>query len=149
MVLTRMTPNRWPDLPARRLPKVASTREELHLRDSETNSVHQGGLRGLFLATRVHRAKEMAMSTQTKLILGADDRQDGRDKPSRAAEYIAALYVALLLCTPWLLRETSWLTPPSRGVEIQMSNKAQAQAADRDATAKLPATAPKVAARAN
>ena len=66
------------------------------------------------------------------------DRDDGRrsapDRPSRAAEYIAALYVALLLCTPWLLRETPWLTPPSKGVEIQMSNTAQMRAAaDHDA----------------
>ena len=27
----------------------------------------------------------------------------GPDKPSRAAEYIAALYVVLVLLTPWLL----------------------------------------------
>jgi len=45
-------------------------------------------------------------------------------KRSRAAEYIAALYIALVLCTPWLLREVSWLTPPSNGVEIQFSKPA-------------------------
>lgn len=74
---------------------------------------------------------------------GFDDRDDGRDRPSRAAEYIAALYVALLLCTPWLLRETPWLTPPSKGVEIQMSNTAQMKAAaEHDAVlARRPALA--------
>ncbi len=78
---------------------------------------------------------------------GFDDRNDGgrsgHDEPSRAAEYIAALYVAILLCTPWLLRETPWLTPPSKGVEIQMSNTAQMQAAaDHDAIlARRPALA--------
>jgi hypothetical protein len=52
---------------------------------------------------------------------------DGKpSKPSRAAEYIAALYVALVLCTPWLLRDASMLTPPSKGVEIQMSRTAPA-----------------------
>jgi hypothetical protein len=45
-------------------------------------------------------------------------------KRSRAAEYIAALYVALVLCTPWLLREVTWLTPPSNGVEIHFSKPA-------------------------
>jgi hypothetical protein len=45
-------------------------------------------------------------------------------KRSRAAEYIAALYIALVLCTPWLLREVSWLTPPSNSVEIQQSRSA-------------------------
>ena len=45
-------------------------------------------------------------------------------KRSRAAEYVAALYIALVLCAPWLLREVSWLTPPSNGVEIQLSKPA-------------------------
>ena len=47
-------------------------------------------------------------------------------RPSRAAEYIAALYIALVLCTPWLLRDASLLTPPSKGVEMQMSKAAPA-----------------------
>ena len=46
-----------------------------------------------------------------------------REKPSRAAEYITALYVALVLLTPWLLRDAP-LFAPSKGFEIQMSNKA-------------------------
>lgn len=46
-----------------------------------------------------------------------------REKPSRAAEYITALYVALVLLTPWLLRDAS-LFSPSKGVEIQMGSKA-------------------------
>jgi hypothetical protein len=50
--------------------------------------------------------------------------EDRAPKRSRAAEYIAALYIALVLGTPWLLREVSWLTPPSNGVEIQLSKPA-------------------------
>ena len=46
----------------------------------------------------------------------------GPDKPSRAAEYIAALYVALVLLAPWLLRDAP-LFAPAKGVEIQMSYK--------------------------
>ena len=53
----------------------------------------------------------------------SDHRRTGPEKRSRAAEYIAALYIALLFCAPWLLREASLLTPPSRGVEMQMSNR--------------------------
>ena len=43
--------------------------------------------------------------------------QNRAPKRSRAAEYIAALYIALVLCTPWL-------TPPSNGIEIQFSKAA-------------------------
>ena len=50
--------------------------------------------------------------------------QNRAPKRSRAAEYIAALYIALVLCTPWLLRDASWLTPPSNGIEIQFSKAA-------------------------
>jgi hypothetical protein len=39
-------------------------------------------------------------------------------KTSRAAEYIAALYIALLVCTPWLVRDASFFRPPSTGVEM-------------------------------
>jgi hypothetical protein len=42
-------------------------------------------------------------------------------KTSRAAEYIAALYIALLVCTPWLVRDASFLRPPSSGIEIHLS----------------------------
>ena len=61
------------------------------------------------------------MSTNTP----GHDGRDGR-KPSRAAEYIAALYIALVLMTPWLMRDVSWLTPPSRGAEIPVVNRATA-----------------------
>ena len=57
---------------------------------------------------------------------GASLGENRAPSRSRAAEYIAALYVALVLCTPWLLREVSWLTPPSNGVEIQLSKPAPA-----------------------
>ena len=50
-----------------------------------------------------------------------------REKPSRAAEFITALYVVLVLLTPWLLRDAP-LFAPAKGVEIQMSRQAQPQA---------------------
>ena len=62
--------------------------------------------------------------------------QTPAQKPSRAAEYIAALYLALLLCTPWLVRDALVLTPPSNGVEIQMSKRALVSA---EAKADVPA----------
>jgi len=48
-------------------------------------------------------------------------------KTSRAAEYIAALYVALLVCTPWLVRDASFLRPPSTGIEMHLSAAAPVQ----------------------
>jgi hypothetical protein len=62
------------------------------------------------------------------------------EKPSRAAEYIAALYVALLLCTPWLVRDALTLTPPSQGVEMQVVNKATTPQAEKGAPVVLPAS---------
>ena len=44
-----------------------------------------------------------------------------RRKTSRAAEYIAALYVALLVCTPWLVRDASFFRPPPAGIEMHLS----------------------------
>jgi hypothetical protein len=62
------------------------------------------------------------------------------EKPSRAAEYIAALYVALLLCTPWLVRDALTLTPPTQGVEMQIVSRAIPLAADeKNAPVVLPA----------
>jgi len=66
-----------------------------------------------------------------------DTTGDGRDKPSRVAEYVAALYIALVLLSPWLLRDVSWLTPPSRGAEIQVVDRATSAAVA--ATERLPA----------
>jgi len=51
----------------------------------------------------------------------ADKRRPGR---SRAAEYIAALYIALLVCTPWLVRDASFLRPPTTGIEMHLSASA-------------------------
>ena len=56
------------------------------------------------------------------------------DKPSRAAEYIAVLYVALLLCAPWLLRDSAHLVPPSNGIEVQVVNKVAAHGTANPAT---------------
>ena len=61
-----------------------------------------------------------------------DGRNDGRERPSRAAECVAALYIALVLLTPWLLRDVSWLTPPSHGAEIQVVDHATAPAPSAD-----------------
>jgi hypothetical protein len=136
MVLTQTTPHRWPDFRARRRAKVASTREDTRLRDGGTDSMHEPCLRGLFLAPWVHPAKDVAMTID---LPPPDDRKHGRDKPSRAAEYIAALYIALVLCAPLLLRETPWLTPPSTGVEMQMSRQAVPPMPVASATVQLPA----------
>ncbi|HEY2815516.1 MAG TPA: hypothetical protein VGK44_00130 [Casimicrobiaceae bacterium] len=45
---------------------------------------------------------------------------------SRAAEYIAALYIALLVCTPWLVRDASFFRPPAAGIEMHLSTAAPA-----------------------
>lgn len=65
------------------------------------------------------------------------ERESRPVRRSRAAEYIAALYIALVLATPWLLRDAQ-LFAPSKGVEIQMSYRAAPAAApapDRRAAA--------------
>ena len=49
-----------------------------------------------------------------------------RPGKSRAAEYIAALYVALLVCTPWLVRDASFFRPPATGIEMHLSTAAPA-----------------------
>ena len=59
----------------------------------------------------------------------SDDRREVEPaKPSRAAEYIALLYLALLLCAPLLLRDSALLTPPDVGAAVQVVNKASAHA---------------------
>lgn len=63
------------------------------------------------------------MKSMTNNLPSSPEPDAGPDKPSRAAEYIAALYVALVLLTPWLLRDAMFFAP-SKGVEIQMSYKA-------------------------
>jgi len=61
-------------------------------------------------------------------------------RTSRAAEIVAALYFALVLSTPWLVRDASFFVPPSHGVEIQMLNRAAAPAAVvHSPTATIPA----------
>ena len=50
--------------------------------------------------------------------------QTSAPKRSRAAEYIAALYIALLVCSPWLVRDATVLRPPTTGVELQLSTPA-------------------------
>ena len=57
----------------------------------------------------------MLFDDPAKRAESTDPRPSGK---SRAAEYIAALYIALLVCTPWLVREASFFRP-SAGVEIQ------------------------------
>jgi hypothetical protein len=98
---------------------IASTREDALFRDGGTNLIRDGRPRGIFSEPRVHLQQELTMkSTSNDLTNPGEDRE----KPSRAAEYIAALYVALVLMTPWLLRDAP-LFAPSKGVEIQMSNR--------------------------
>ena len=58
----------------------------------------------------------MPPSTERK-----ESRETRPQKKSRAAEYIAALYIALLVCTPWLVRDASLFRPPSTGIEMHLS----------------------------
>ena len=78
------------------------------------------------------------MNTPNEFPGGGDPKAEG-EKPSRAAEYIAALYVALVLLTPWLLRDATFFAPPSRGVEIQVVNRATADASAAAERASAPA----------
>src|SRR5437016_12072281 len=94
-----------------------------------------GRRRGIFSRHRVERtAKELTMEPVLNPRLFDDcdrltpspaERKESRekrtDKRSRAAEYIAALYVALLVCTPWLVRDASLFRPPSTGIEMHLS----------------------------
>jgi hypothetical protein len=50
-----------------------------------------------------------------------ESRKTRTHKKSRAAEYIAALYIALLVSTPWLVRDASLFRPPSTGIEMHLS----------------------------
>ena len=60
-----------------------------------------------------------------KLTPPSTERNESREtrthKKSRAAEYIAALYIALLVSTPWLVRDASLFRPPSTGIEMHLS----------------------------
>jgi hypothetical protein len=49
-------------------------------------------------------------------------------KASTLAVFIGALYVALLVCTPWLIRESTLLLPPSASVSAQASSVAASAA---------------------
>jgi len=123
MVLTPTTPHRWPGNPARRRPLLASTREDAPFRDGGTNLIREGRPRGIFSGTPGHLNAELIMKSTTNEFSGKPETDNEHEKPSRAAECIAALYVALLLLTPWLLRDAP-LFAPSKGFEIQMSDKA-------------------------
>jgi hypothetical protein len=123
MVLTPTLPHRWPGNPARRRPLVASTREDVPFRHDETNLIREGRPRGIFLGPWAHLATESNMKSMGNDQPGKPDPDAEREKPSRAAEYIAALYVALVLLTPWLLRDAPFFAP-AKGVEIQMSKQA-------------------------
>jgi hypothetical protein len=105
--------------------KLASARE----------GAPDGRRRGIFSRHGVgHSAKELAMEPVLNPLLFDDrealtpssaERNEAREtrphKTSRAAEYIAALYIALLVCTPWLVRDASFFRPPSTGIEMHLS----------------------------
>jgi len=120
---------RWPDRRSGGRRQVASTREDALLRYGGTILIRAGRPRGLFFGNGATLNEEWAMGRTTNPSVGPDGRDDGREKPSRVAECVAALYIALVLMTPWLLRDVSWLTPPSHGAEIQVVNQATAAAA--------------------
>lgn len=50
----------------------------------------------------------------------AQSHETRRPKTSRAAECIAALYIALLVCTPWLVRDASFFRPSSTTIEMHL-----------------------------
>jgi len=60
-----------------------------------------------------------------------------RPGKSRAAEYIAALYIALLVCPPWLVLDASFFRPPTTGIEMHLSNAAPVSV---DVLARAPVT---------
>jgi hypothetical protein len=97
-----------------------------------------GRRRGIFSGHGVgHNAKELTMEPVLNPLLFDDcesltppstERKESCETPppkkSRAAEYIAALYIALLVCTPWLVRDASLFRPPSTGIEMHLSASA-------------------------
>jgi hypothetical protein len=103
-------------------PLFASTREDAPFRHGGTNLIREGRPRGIFWRAS-YLPPELNMKSTTNYPPSSPQPDAGPDKPSRAAEYIAALYVVLVLLTPWLLRDAP-LFAPSKGVEIQMSYKA-------------------------
>jgi len=99
-----------------------------------------GRRRGIFCGRRVARTeKESAMEpvlnprlfdeseTSPGAVVETGQRVETRSpRRSHAAEYIAALYIALLVCTPWLVRDASFFRPPSTGIEMHLSAAAPA-----------------------
>jgi hypothetical protein len=95
----------------------------------------EGRRRGIFSRHRVgHIAKELTMEPVLNPLLFDDcerltpssteckeSPETRTHKKSHAAEYIAALYFALLVCTPWLVRDASLFRPPSTGIEVHLS----------------------------
>src|SRR4051812_10407180 len=94
-----------------------------------------GRRRGIFSRHGVApTVKELAMEPVLNPLLfdhcepptpSAAERIEPREmcpqRKSRAAEYIAALYIALLVCTPWLVRDAPLFRPPSAPVEIHLN----------------------------
>jgi hypothetical protein len=148
MMLYPTTPQRWPGTPARRRPLVASTRGDALFRDGGTNLIREGRPRGIFLGHLAHLQPESNMKSTSNHTQFNPEPDAGPDKPSRAAEYITALYVALLLLTPWLLRDAP-LFAPSKGVEFQMSAKAAPPAPELKARGTPSGQATNVPVRAN
>src|SRR5262245_32165220 len=126
MTINTTTLHRLPFDPAGRVLPIASTREGALFRDGGTNLIREGRLRAMFLGAQAVLAQELAMKSTPNDMPERTSRKRKPEKPSRAAEYIAVLYVALVLLTPWLVRDASLLAPPSKGVEMQMSYKAAA-----------------------
>jgi hypothetical protein len=55
---------------------------------------------------------------------------DDVDHRLRRAQMVSALYVALLLCTPWIVRESTLLLPPSASASAEASSEAACAAID-------------------
>jgi hypothetical protein len=116
-------------------PAVVDRRDRRRQLASAREGAPDGRRRGIFSRHRVgHTAKELTMEPVLNPLLFDDcerltpssaERKESREtrtpKRSRAAEYIAALYIALLVCTPWLVRDASLFRPPSSGIEMHLS----------------------------
>ena len=84
----------------------------------------------------------------TSNLSNGNERDVVPEKPSRVAEFVTALYVVLVLLTPWLLRDAP-LFAPSKGFEIQMSRQALPHPPELKAPAAAQGQATNIPVRAN
>jgi len=84
----------------------------------------------------------------TSNLTNGNERDAEPEKPSRVAEFITALYVVLVLLTPWLVRDAPFFAP-SKGFEIQMSKQSLPRAPELKVQAAPQGQATNLPVRAN